>query len=205
MPKSARLRVSKSAITNTNNMNRLLTYSFAPFPNNRFLTLAATSTSLVYVHLNTKSEDASNDTGLPHPDLVAFAKKHKTSIPKIDMDDQHSVLQLAKEELARYFDGELKEFRTPVEHLTGTEFQRKCWAALQTIPFGSVWDYSRLAEEIGSSKAVRAVGSANGSNPIPIFVPCHRVIGKDKTMRGYGMGGEEIKLQLLELEKAKIL
>ena len=83
--------------------------------------------------------------------------------------------------------------------LDGTDFQRRVWLALADIPFGETISYSELAQRIGSPRAVRAVGAANGRNPLPIVLPCHRVIGRDGGLRGYG-GGLDIKAALLNLE-----
>jgi len=101
-------------------------------------------------------------------------------------------------QLEAYFAGELIAFDIDLE-LTGTEFQRRVWAALQTIPYGETRSYGQIAEQIGSPTASRAVGMANGRNPIGIIVPCHRVIGSSGGLTGYG-GGIERKRTLLELE-----
>jgi len=101
-------------------------------------------------------------------------------------------------QLEAYFAGELIAFDIELE-LTGTEFQRRVWAALQTIPYGETRSYGQIAEQIGSPTASRAVGMANGRNPIGIIVPCHRVIGSSGGLTGYG-GGIERKRALLELE-----
>jgi methylated-DNA-[protein]-cysteine S-methyltransferase len=102
-------------------------------------------------------------------------------------------------ELRAYFAGELRVFTTPVAPVIGTPFQRKVWQALTKIPFGETWSYARLAEETGS--VARAVGSANGANPVSIVVPCHRVIGADGSLTGYA-GGLERKRHLLIHEGA---
>ena len=107
----------------------------------------------------------------------------------------------AVEQLAAYFDGELTEFDIELE-LVGTEFQRKVWKALRTIPYGETRSYGEIAEQIGSAGASRAVGLANGRNPIGIIVPCHRVIGSTGGLTGYG-GGIERKRTLLALEKSR--
>lgn len=108
------------------------------------------------------------------------------------------LLAEAERQLAAYFAGRLKTFDLPLE-LTGTPFQREVWTALQDIPFGATWSYGELAERIGRSDAVRAVGAANGQNPIPIVVPCHRLIGKDGSLTGFG-GGLTMKAWLLKHE-----
>ncbi|UDY34322.1 methylated-DNA--[protein]-cysteine S-methyltransferase [Dermatobacter hominis] len=104
------------------------------------------------------------------------------------------------EQLDAYFAGELEDFDVDLE-LVGTEFQRSVWQALRDIPYGETWSYGRLAAHIDRPSAVRAVGLANGRNPIAIIVPCHRVIGADGSMTGYG-GGIERKVALLRLERA---
>lgn len=101
-------------------------------------------------------------------------------------------------ELTAYFAGELTEFTVPV-HLEGTAFQRSVWEQLLRIPYGETWSYGKLAAELGKPNASRAVGLANGKNPVSIIVPCHRVIGASGAMTGYG-GGLDRKVRLLELE-----
>ena len=105
----------------------------------------------------------------------------------------------AVEQLSAYFAGELTEFRLGLE-LAGTEFQRRVWAALQTIPYGETRSYGQLASQIGAPSASRAVGLANGRNPISVIVPCHRVIGSNGSLTGYG-GGIDRKRALLDLER----
>ena len=112
-------------------------------------------------------------------------------------------LDQAEKELGEYFAGERVEFKVALDAV-GTEFQSAVWMALRTIPFGEVVSYLQIAEQINNPKAVRAVGLANGANPISIIVPCHRVIGADGKLTGYG-GGLERKRTLLVHEKAGIL
>jgi methylated-DNA-[protein]-cysteine S-methyltransferase len=102
--------------------------------------------------------------------------------------------------IARYFAGELKAIDALRVQAGGTPFQREVWQALRTIPCGTTVSYGELAQKIGRPSAVRAVGLANGSNPIPIVVPCHRVIGANGSLTGYG-GGLERKRWLLEHER----
>jgi methylated-DNA-[protein]-cysteine S-methyltransferase len=102
--------------------------------------------------------------------------------------------------LDRYFTGELKAIDTVPVQTAGTPFQREVWSALRTIPCGTTISYAKLAEQINRPSAVRAVGLANGSNPIPIVVPCHRVIGSNGSLTGYG-GGLDRKRWLLDHEK----
>jgi AraC family transcriptional regulator of adaptative response/methylated-DNA-[protein]-cysteine methyltransferase len=106
-------------------------------------------------------------------------------------------------QLAAYFAGELREFTVPLD-VRGTPFQEKVWAALRTIPYGETWSYGDLARNLGTPTATRAVAHANGDNPIAIVVPCHRVIGSDGELTGYG-GGLWRKRVLLEREGRAIL
>ena len=103
--------------------------------------------------------------------------------------------------IGRYFAGELRVIDTLPVQMVGTSFQRDVWQALRTIPCGSTISYGALAQQIGRPSAVRAVGLANGSNPIPIVVPCHRVIGSNGSLTGYG-GGLQRKRWLLEHENS---
>jgi methylated-DNA-[protein]-cysteine S-methyltransferase len=105
-------------------------------------------------------------------------------------------------QLQAYFSGERKEFDLPLAP-EGTDFQLEVWRSLRTIPYGTTVSYAQLAERIGNPKAVRAVGLANGSNPIPIIIPCHRVIGSDGSLTGFG-GGLSNKRKLLDLESKQI-
>jgi methylated-DNA-[protein]-cysteine S-methyltransferase len=102
-------------------------------------------------------------------------------------------------QLNAYFAGGLQEFELRLE-FQGTEFQRRVWAALQTIPYGQTRSYGEIAEQIGAPSAFRAVGLANGHNPIAVIVPCHRVIGANGSLTGFG-GGLDRKRALLDLEK----
>jgi methylated-DNA-[protein]-cysteine S-methyltransferase len=108
------------------------------------------------------------------------------------------LLTEAVRQLEAYFRGELREFRFPLDP-AGTDFQKRVWRQLLTIPYGQTRSYSQIAEAIGKPQAVRAVGAANGANPIAIVVPCHRVIGASGKLVGYG-GGLPLKKRLLELE-----
>ena len=107
-------------------------------------------------------------------------------------------LEQAHDELTEYFCGERREFSVPLD-LHGTVFQQSVWGALRTVPYGQVASYGEIAAAIANPKAVRAVGLANGSNPVSIIVPCHRVIGANGKLTGYG-GGLERKRYLLNLE-----
>lgn len=104
-------------------------------------------------------------------------------------------------QLEEYFAGSRTEFELPIAAV-GTVFQTQVWKALTTIPYGVTWSYQDLANAIGNPKAVRAVGLANGKNPVSVIVPCHRVIGKSGKLTGYA-GGVERKAKLLELEQSE--
>lgn len=107
-----------------------------------------------------------------------------------------------KAQLKAYFKGELTRFDLPLAPL-GTPFQLKVWNALRTIPYGKLVSYKAIAETIGTPNAVRAVGGANAKNPLPIVIPCHRVIGSDGSLTGFG-GGLETKRRLIDLEQGNI-
>lgn len=107
-------------------------------------------------------------------------------------------LALLEEELTAYFAGKLRQFSVPV-YLLGTPFQVQVWTALREIGYGELRTYAQVAAAIGRPAAVRAVGAANGANPVPVIVPCHRVIGTNGTLTGYG-GGLEMKAMLLRRE-----
>jgi methylated-DNA-[protein]-cysteine S-methyltransferase len=110
----------------------------------------------------------------------------------------HPIIELATQQLTEYFQAGRRSFSVPIA-AKGTDFQRRVWQALTTINFGETWSYQDLAHAIGQPSAARAVGMANGKNPISIIVPCHRVIGKKGTLTGYA-GGVERKAWLLKHE-----
>lgn len=123
---------------------------------------------------------------------------------EIDADwkpDTKGVLKNVRKELDQYFAGKLKQFSTPVA-FTGTQFQNSVWQELRRIPYGETISYLDLAHRIKNPKAVRAVGMANGANPVAIIVPCHRVIGSNGSLTGFG-GGLPTKRALLDLEKGQ--
>ena len=139
---------------------------------------------------------AQSDKGLTH---IRFASSSK---PEPPLEHWQYVKQLKTEaidQIRAYFKGTLRDFSISLD-LDGTPFQLKVWKALQKIPYGETISYCELARRIGQPKAVRAVGGANGRNPIPLVVPCHRVIGSNGSLTGYG-SGLHIKSTLLELEK----
>jgi methylated-DNA-[protein]-cysteine S-methyltransferase len=115
--------------------------------------------------------------------------------------DDHPVLVEAARQLEEYFAGHRRQFTVNLD-LVGSEFQRKVWSALLTIPFGETRSYGQIARQIGSPDAVRAVGAANGRNPVAIVAPCHRVIGSTGSLTGFA-GGLAAKARLLALEGAR--
>jgi len=117
----------------------------------------------------------------------------------VEQDDE--VLERTRKQLDEYLSGRRKEFDIPVL-LVGTDFQTSVWNALMRVPYGAVSTYSQLAKDVDNEKAVRAVGNAVGANPISIVVPCHRIIGSDGGLVGYG-GGLSLKKRLLALEQGK--
>jgi len=134
--------------------------------------------------------------------LVSFESSKHAAPPQADWKQDNAPFAEVIRQLQAYFRGELREFDVPLA-LEGTEFQRRVWNALRGIPYGETISYLQLAERIANPKAVRAVGLANGSNPIPIIVPCHRVIGSDGSLTGFG-GGISTKKKLLELESKQL-
>lgn len=140
---------------------------------------------LCYIGLPNASQDA----------MAAFLNKH---YPGMQIELSHNGLSQVCSQLDEYFAGTRTDFSIPLDY-QGTPFQVAVWRTLATIPYGKLWSYSDVAREIGNEKAVRAVGTANGLNPIPIVVPCHRVIGSNGTLTGY-RGGLRLKERLLQLE-----
>ncbi|MBC6003428.1 methylated-DNA--[protein]-cysteine S-methyltransferase [Paeniclostridium sp. NSJ-45] len=118
---------------------------------------------------------------------------------KRENTEQPKILKEVIKQIQEYFNGERKEFNIKIK-LKGTEFQEKVWNALTHIPYGETVSYKYIATKIGNEKAVRAVGNTNGRNVINIVVPCHRVIGANKSLTGYG-GGLDRKLWLLQHEE----
>jgi methylated-DNA-[protein]-cysteine S-methyltransferase len=117
-------------------------------------------------------------------------------------EGSNPVLERACAQLREYFDGTRRTFELPLSP-HGTPFQREVWTALAAIPYGDTWSYRDLAARVGRPAAMRAVGAANGRNPLPIVLPCHRVIGADGSLTGFG-GGLPTKAFLLRLEGARV-
>lgn len=128
-------------------------------------------------------------------ELIADLDEHE----KDEAKKSSSIMHEAKKQLEEYFNGERKDFSLPIS-LEGTPFQKSVWQALQEIPYGTTKSYQEVATIVGNRNSVRAVGGANHHNPISIIVPCHRVIGKNGTLVGYG-GGLDVKAFLLKLEE----
>lgn len=126
-------------------------------------------------------------------------KPNRVLLQSMQQVEQHPILDLAQQQLTEYFKGQRQQFDIPLT-AEGTVFQQRVWAALKTIPYGETRSYLDIAKQIDNPKAVRAVGAANGKNPISIIVPCHRVIGKNGSLTGFG-GGLSNKEILLKLEQ----
>ena len=150
------------------------------------LNIAATEDGICWVDFADKSTADKR--------FKSFAKKLKASITQ----NNNSHINELETQLKEYFEGKRKEFTIKLV-IEGTPFQKEVWAALQAIPYGATRSYKEQSTAIGMPKAVRAVANANGRNPISIVVPCHRVIGSNGTLTGYG-GGLWRKKFLLELE-----
>lgn len=133
------------------------------------------------------------------------------SLLRVEFEDQHGddgieqpdpLLKQAIAELREYFSGSRRQF-TVALNAPGTAFQRQVWGALREIPYGELRSYRDIAEQLGNGRAVRAVGAANGRNPLPIIVPCHRVIGSNGRLTGFA-GGLTTKARLLALEGVSV-
>jgi len=140
-----------------------------------------------------------NETGVKEiiisPD---FIEEHFVESGAIQRDD--SVCSDVIKQLHEYFSGKRYKFDVPLS-IEGTEFYKKVWERVQSIPYGQTRSYGEIALEVGNPKAVRAVGQANRRNPIPIIIPCHRVIGKNGDLTGYMGSRTDIKKQLIEMEQ----
>ena len=126
-------------------------------------------------------------------------RPHRVRLNDLVADEQHPVLVKTERQLGEYFAGKRKAFSIALD-MRGTRFQKDVWEALLAIPFGETRSYGQLATKLGNPRATRAVGAANGRNPISIIVPCHRVIGSSGKLTGFA-GGLETKAHLLSLEE----
>ena len=138
-----------------------------------------------------------SDSKMLEAELKNIAQREKTTV----VQGESPYFALLEEELSEYFAGKRQEFSVSLSPF-GTDFQQRVWQVLQTIPYGQTWSYKQQATALGSPKSVRAVANANGQNHISILIPCHRVIGSNGTLTGYG-GGLWRKKFLLELEGVK--
>ena len=127
---------------------------------------------------------------------------NRVRLSPLEENKVHPVLLETERQLNAYFAGKIKKFAVKLD-FAGTDFQKKVWQALLTIPFGETRSYEQIAKQIGHPKAARAVGAANGKNPISIIAPCHRVIGANGKLTGFA-GGLEVKAMLLKLESKNI-
>jgi methylated-DNA-[protein]-cysteine S-methyltransferase len=125
----------------------------------------------------------------------------RVRLSKLVVDEEHPVLVETEQQLGEYFAGKRKEFSVYLA-LRGTRFQKDVWDALLAIPFGETRSYGQLAKQLGNPRATRAVGAANGKNPVSIIVPCHRVIGSSGKLTGFA-GGLNAKAHLLNLERKR--
>ena len=143
-----------------------------------------------------------SDTGLT---AILWPNDPPSRVPARDPveADDHPILAEAKSQLTAYFAGELKVFTVPLD-MIGTDFQKNVWTALLTIPHGETRSYADIARQIGRPTATRAVGAANGRNPLSIIAPCHRVIGKNGSLTGFA-GGLQAKEMLLALEGRRLV
>jgi len=130
-----------------------------------------------------------------------FEFKERSELIDVENSAKHSLLDTAQVQFEQYFEGKRNEFSELVAHMSdyGTAFQQSVWQGLIDIPYGETWSYGQLAKHLQNPKAVRAVGAANGRNPLAVVVPCHRVIGANGTLTGYA-GGLSKKQWLLEFE-----
>jgi len=126
--------------------------------------------------------------------------ENKYNLPTLKQNDQYALFLKTEKQMKEYFDGKRKDFDLKLDLNFGTSFQRNTWKALTEIPYGEVRTYGEQAVKVGNPKAFRAVGNANGKNPLPIVVPCHRVIASGGRLGGFG-GGLSVKKFLLNLEK----
>ncbi|MET1247220.1 methylated-DNA--[protein]-cysteine S-methyltransferase [Sporolactobacillus sp. STCC-11] len=152
------------------------------------LTLAVYEQQLCHLDFGSLEEN--------RPKLMLWAEKH--GLPSVLKEDETHCAEAARQ-LRDYFHGDRKTFTVKLL-MKGTEFQRKVWTALAAIPYGETRSYKDIAREVKNPKGVRAIGMANNRNPIPIIVPCHRVIGADGSLVGYG-GGLKTKQFLLNFER----
>jgi len=166
---------------------KLLYYSHIYFED-LILTIYSSSRGLVWLDINIQEE--ASRIGIQKK----FSNVELINAPELNVEFERQLLE--------YFRGERKIFTVDLD-IIGTDFQQRVWRALMEIPYGATVSYKDIAVSVGNPKAVRAVGMANNKNKIPIIIPCHRVVGADRSLVGYG-GGLEVKELLLELEGIKV-
>jgi len=164
--------------------------------------MAETMNALAYAYLDSPVGRlllAGDDQALT---LISFPSGSRTRRPEAGWHRDEAPFGEVMAQLRSYFAGELTRFELPLRFI-GTDFQRRVWIALRDVPYGQTTSYGALARRIGRPKASRAVGAANGANPLPIVVPCHRVIGAGGDLRGFG-GGLPVKQYLLAHERQRV-
>jgi O-6-methylguanine DNA methyltransferase len=166
-------------------MNKIWCWNAVGGPLGR-LRLAATEAGLCKLALGRESDDA----------FLAWLAR--VMQPDELCQWRHRHIEHALSEIKAYLSGKLRVFETSLD-VRGTPFQRQVWAAVANVPFSETVTYGEIARRLGRPRTARAVGAANAANPLPLFVPCHRVVGADGALRGYG-GGVEVKALLLRLE-----
>jgi len=139
----------------------------------------------------------------PQEDAAAHLDQKFNTPPKLTLLELDGFFRRAAEAIDAYLAGEGQPLKLPFELADGTALQRAVWLAISKIPYGQTISYSTLAEKVGFPRAVRAVASACGANPVPLIIPCHRVVAKDGTLGGFSLGGLEVKERLLEIEGTK--
>lgn len=148
-------------------------------------------------------EIVASDKGISAIDCIeTLEDKWKSAVREVSKIE-HPIIRHAATELSEYFKGERKVFTVPIDLKSGTEFQKKAWDELCLIPYGKTISYGEQARKLGNPKATRAVGGANGKNPIPIIIPCHRVISSVGKLHGFS-GGIGLKKRLLKIEGVAI-
>jgi methylated-DNA-[protein]-cysteine S-methyltransferase len=173
--------------------------------------MTSSTPSIARAARNASSESPSKgsiagSTSVGTPIGTLWLSRDEHGLNRVDFDGPDAarsadpLLAEAEAQLLAYFAGERRRFELPLSP-RGTDFQRRVWAAVEAIPYGETMTYSALAAVVGSPSAWRAVGAANGRNPLPVLVPCHRLVGAAGALTGYG-GGLERKRALLDLESA---
>jgi O-6-methylguanine DNA methyltransferase len=157
------------------------------------LLLVAGARGLCYLTLLKSGEDAQ----------AHLSKKFSTP-PLPNLMELSGFFATATKEIDRYLQGDGARLKLPFDLANGTALQRAVWLEIARIPYGETISYTTLAERVGFPRAVRAVASACGANPVPLVVPCHRIVAKDGTLGGFSLGGLEVKERLLKLEAPKV-